>query len=129
MTRLRLATLACTVLLCALVFSACGGSSASDPVPKTTPDIVPPNDTSAEKAATSTTSTSATKTTKTSTTGASAESETGEGETPESESGGTASEGTASGGTGNEKEEEKAPEKTEKTEEGASSPTGGASAP
>ena len=128
MTRLRLATIASAALLCAFGLAACGGSKVSDPVPKSTPDITPPNDTSAEKAAASTTSTSATKTTKTSTTGESSESEKTEGETPESESGGTASEGTASGGTGSE-EKEAAPEKSSKTEEGTSSPTGGASAP
>src|SRR4051794_18052627 len=110
MTRLRLAAILSAALLCVLALSACGGSSVSDPVPKSTPDIVPPNDTSAEKAAAATTSTTAAKTTKTSTSGESSESESGEGETPEEESGGTASEGTASGGTG--EEEEKAPEKS-----------------
>src|SRR6185437_7165644 len=128
MTRLRLAAIFSAALLCVLAISACGGSSVSDQVPKSTPDIVPPNDTSAEKAASATTSTTATKTTKTSTTGESSESEASEGETPEEESGGTASEETTAGGTGG-TEEEKAPEKSSGTEEGASSPTGGASAP
>ena len=59
---------------------ACGGSSVSDAVPKSTPDITPPNDTSAEKAAVQTTSTSTTTTSKTDTS-------TGESATGESESG------------------------------------------
>ena len=42
--------------------SACGGSSVSDAVPKSTPEITPPTDTSAEKAAAQTTSTSTTST-------------------------------------------------------------------
>ena len=123
--RLSLGMLA--ALACSVALAACGGSNVSDAVPKSTPDIIPPNDTSAEKAAVQTTSTS-TSTTKSKTTSTSESPEAeGEGETPEGETGGSASEGTASGGTGNEeKEPEKAPAKTE---EGTSSPTGGASAP
>lgn len=123
--RRALATLA--GLLCTVLIAACGGSSVSDAVPKSTPDITPPTDTSAEKAALQTTSTSTTATKPKTSTSESSGSE-AEGETPEGETGGSASEGTASGGTGSEekKPEEKA---AAKTEEGASSPTGGASAP
>ncbi len=57
-------------LLAALALRACGGSSVSDAVPKSTPVITPPTDTSAEAAAAQTTSTSTTATkTTTSTTG------------------------------------------------------------
>lgn len=113
-------------LLCSAALAACGGSSVSDKVPKSTPDLTPPADTSAEKAAVQTTSTSTTTTkSKTGSTSESTASES-EGETPEGETGGSASEGTASGGTGS---EEKATEKESAKEEGNSSPTGGASAP
>ena len=55
--------LACAALLCPLALGACGGAgNVSDSVPKRTPDITPPTDTSAEKAAAQTTSTSATST-------------------------------------------------------------------
>ena len=124
MVRARIALAVCTALLSGFALGACGSSSVSDAVPKSTPDIVPPNDTSAEKAAIQTTSTSTTKT-KTSTS-ESSETESPEGETS-SETGGSASEETASGGT---ESEEKTPEKSSKTEEPeSSSPTGGASAP
>ena len=127
MVRARIALAVCTALLSGVALGACGSSSVSDAVPKSTPDILPPNDTSAEKAAVQTTSTSTTKTKTKTSTGESSETESSEGETPSSETGGSASEETASGGTGG---EEKAPEKSAKTEEpGNSSPTGGASAP
>ena len=40
------------ILLSGLGLSACGGTSVSDATPKSTPEITPPNDTSAEKEAT-----------------------------------------------------------------------------
>src|SRR5271165_247431 len=55
----RAAAVASIVLLAGSTFAACGGASASsDAVPKSTPDIIPPTDTSAEKASAQTTSTS-----------------------------------------------------------------------
>jgi hypothetical protein len=126
MVRTRLALALCTALLSGLALAACGSSTVSDAVPKSTPDLIPPTDTRAEKAAVQTTSTSTTST-KTATS-ESSESESGAGETPSSETGGSASEGTASGGTGSEEKEAKETPKTEESA-GNSSPTGGASAP
>jgi hypothetical protein len=121
----RLSLVALAVVLCSLALAACGGGSVSVAVPKSTPELTPPNDTSAEKAALQTTATSTTTTkSKTTSTSESAESEP-EGSS-ESESGAGEGEATPSGGTAG---EEKAPEKASKTEEGTSSPTGGASAP
>ena len=52
------------LLLCSVGLAACGGGgNVSDAVPKSTPEITPPTDTSAEKAAVQTTSTSTTSTT------------------------------------------------------------------
>ena len=54
------------LLLCAVGLAACGGGgNVSDAVPKSTPDITPPTDTSAEAAAVQSTSTSTTSTTST----------------------------------------------------------------
>ncbi|MCW3067601.1 MAG: hypothetical protein JWL67_226, partial [Solirubrobacterales bacterium] len=53
---------ACVALLAGGTLGACGSSSVSEPLPKSTPDITPPSDTSAEKAAAQTTSTSTTAT-------------------------------------------------------------------
>ena len=132
--RLRRALAGCAAVMSATVLAACGGSSVSDAVPKSTPEITPPTNTAAEKAAVQTTSTSATSTTKT--TGTTAEAPTGTtgGETPKSESGtGTPSEATPGAGTGGgtpsagEKEKEATKEAPKET--GSPSPTGGASAP
>ena len=122
--------LALALLLGAVTLAACGGgSSASDAVPKSTPEITPPNDTSAEKAAAQTTSTSTTSTSKTTTTkGESSANESGGNEaTEEPTSGGSSSgaseeskEATPSGGSSAEKEKESA---------AGASPSGGASAP
>ena len=63
-------------LFCSVGLAACGGGGGvSDAVPKSTPEISPPTDTSAEKAAVQTTSTSTTSTAKSSegSTGASSE--------------------------------------------------------
>ncbi|HXW58809.1 MAG TPA: hypothetical protein VEJ23_04960, partial [Solirubrobacteraceae bacterium] len=58
--RARVALIAALALMGAGL-SACGGaSSSSDAVPKSTPEITPPTDTSAEKAAGQTTSTATT---------------------------------------------------------------------
>ncbi len=132
--RVRRALAGCAAVLSASVLAACGGSSVSDAVPKSTPEITPPTNTAAEKAAVQTTSTSTTSTTKT--TGTTPEGTTGTtgGETPKSEAGtGTPSEATPGAGTGGgtpsagEKEKEAAKEAPKET--GGSSPTGGASAP
>ena len=126
MVRARIALAVCTALLSGLALGACGSSHVSDAVPKSTPDILPPNDTSAEKAAVQTTSTSTT-TTKTKTSTGESETESPEGETSSGETGGSSSEETASGGTGGEEKETEKASKTEEPE--SSSPTGGASAP
>ncbi len=52
----------CATLLSVLVLSACGGSKASDAVPKSSPDITPPTNTSAEASSVQTTSTAKTTT-------------------------------------------------------------------
>jgi hypothetical protein len=119
-------------LLAGLTLSACGGGShTSDVVPKSTPDIVPPADNSAEKAAGQTTSTSTSATGAKGATGEASEasSESGSESSEESSSKEASSEGTgggAAGGTSAEKE--KAP--TENSKGTAEpSPTGGANAP
>jgi hypothetical protein len=123
----RVALAACLALLCGLGLSACGGASVSDPVPKSTPDITPPTDTSAEKASIQTTSTS---TTASKTTTSTSEAESSEAsETPSEESSGTAGQGTAAGGTAAEEKEKAAGKEGTKESEAESSPTGGASAP
>ena len=88
MVRARIALAVCTALLSGFALGACGSSSVSDAVPKSTPDILPPNDTSAEKAAVQTTSTSTT-TTKTKTSTGESETESPEGETSSGETGGS----------------------------------------
>ncbi len=128
----RAAAVASIALLAGSTFAACGGSSvSSDAVPKSTPDIIPPTDTSAEKASAPTTSTSTTSkgaSGATSSTGASSEeASSGEssGEPSSSESSSGSAGGGAAGGTAAEKE--KASEPTKGT--GEASPTGGANAP
>lgn len=131
-THVRIALAALAALLSGAALAACGGSSVSDAVPKSTPDITPPANTSAEKAAVQTTSTTttATGTKSTATTGTTGESPAGESEKPSESASSEASAG-AGGGTGaGEKEKEAA--KTEakpEPKEAGSSPTGGASAP
>ena len=109
----RAAVVALALLLAGGTLGACGGgSSVSDAVPKSTPDITPPNDTSAEKAAAQTTSTSTTSTSKTLDRAKAPPSESGGNEaTEEPESGGSASgageaEATPSGGAAAEKEKD-----------------------
>src|ERR1700760_3178094 len=125
----RAVVVALALLLAAGTLGACGGgSSPSDAVPKSTPDITAPNDTSAEQAAAQTTSTSTTKT-KTSTSESQANESGGNEATEEPESGGSSSgageeTATPSGGASAEKEESA----SEKSAAG-SSPTGGAGAP
>jgi hypothetical protein len=126
----RPALLAALVVLGAFVLGGCGGSSVSDAVPKSTPDITPPTDTSIEKAAVQTTSTSTTAT-GTGTTGEPAK-EGGTGETPKEGGEEAAKEGAASGaGGGTAAEKEKSTEASKGGSEaaGGGSPTGGASAP
>jgi uncharacterized membrane protein YgcG len=112
----RVALCACLVVLGGLGLQACGGS-VSEAVPKSTPNIVPPSDTSAEKAALSTTSTSTTSTSKTSTngettsTGSSGEASS---ESSEASSGGT-SEAGSSGGSSAGGEKASTPDTTTKS--------------
>jgi hypothetical protein len=126
----RAVVVALALLLAAGTLGACGGgSSPSDAVPKSTPDITAPNDTSAEQAAAQTTSTSTTTKTKTSTSESQANESGGNEATEEPESGGSSSgageeTATPSGGASAEKEESP----SEKSAAG-SSPTGGAGAP
>ena len=121
------------VLSVSLTLAACGGgSSVSDVTPKSTPDITPPTDTTAEKAAVQTTSTSTTSTTSTSTPGEGSSSESSSGETSKSEagessSGESSSKSGAAGGTSVEEKEKASGESSKGT--GESSPSGGASAP
>ncbi len=124
----------CIALVLALAgasaLAGCGGGSGNaDVVPKSTPDITPPADTSAERSALQTTSTS-TNATKSTTSSTSTSSEAG-GEGSSSaggeESSSASGEGTASGGATAE-EKEKSSSSGEKSAAG-SSPTGGAGAP
>ena len=93
-------------LLAALALAACGGTKVSETSPKNTPEITPPNDTSAEKAAGTSSSTSTTKKTSTSSessgeSSSSSESEASGGSEASSESSGAGSEsGGASAGGG-----------------------------
>jgi hypothetical protein len=120
------------VLLCPVGLAACGGgSNASDAVPKSTPEIIPPTDTSAEKAAVQTTSTATTSTAKSSE-GSSSE----EGASSEEESSGAGSESGASessaatGGASSETAKGGGAESATKAgSESAATPSGGASAP
>jgi hypothetical protein len=132
----RAAIAASILLLCSVGLGACGGgSSVSDTVPKSTPDITPPTDTSAEKAAVQTTSTSTTSTAKSSegtSTGSGEESSSSEeaassggSESGASESNGESAGGTSAGGTA--KTGGEAAKETPK--ESAATPSGGASAP
>ena len=116
-------------LLAALALAACGGTKVSETTPKNTPEITPPNDTSAEKAAGTSTLRDDHKKTSTS-----SESD-GEASSSESESAAArkppvnppanpdASGGASAGG------EKGSSETGASKEEGSSSPTGGASAP
>jgi hypothetical protein len=131
------------LLMCTTGLSACGGgSNVSEAVPKSTPDIIPPTDTSAEKAAVQSTSTSTTGTTSTGKSGESSssseeEAKTGEETSSSGSSPSGASEssesagGTSAGGTAKSGGEE-----TAKTgggsaagSESPATPSGGASAP
>ena len=134
--RARPAIAALAALLAALALSACGGASVSETPPKSTPEITPPADNSAERAQSSTTST-----TKKKTTGATGESEgseagggeaeTGSGESSSGESSssesGASSESSPSGGATAGGSEKTGGETESKGE--SSSPSGGASAP
>jgi eukaryotic-like serine/threonine-protein kinase len=103
----------CLLLLGTGALAGCGsGSSASDAVPKSTPEITPPTDTSAERAAVQTTSTTTTSTGSTGSTseGSAAPSggEAGKGESgEEAKTGGSAAGGTAGGTAGGAAPEEK----------------------
>jgi hypothetical protein len=128
----RAATVAAVMLFASLTVVACGGGSpASDVVPKSTPDIIPPTNTAAEKAAVQTTSTSTTAKGATGEKSSSASSSEGEGK--ESSGAPSSSEGSGSSETGGPAGGTSAGEK----EKGASSeaptkeasPTGGANAP
>jgi hypothetical protein len=127
----RPAALLAMLLLTGFALGGCGGSKVSDPLPKSTPDITPPNDTSIEKAAgqTTSTSTSTSATKSTSTTGEGSSESGSEGSKEggeESSSGGSAG---AGGGTAGEKEKTEGTTKGGSEAGGGSSPTGGASAP
>ncbi|HMD51601.1 MAG TPA: hypothetical protein VKG62_02720 [Solirubrobacteraceae bacterium] len=124
------AVIGCTLVLGATTLTACGGSNVADAVPKSTPAIIPPTNTSAEAAAIQTTSTTTTPTKTTSTTG-----EGSSGSSSSEGTGGSSSEGSSgtsgsSGGAAAEKEKE-AP-KTEASkgagETGGSTPSGGSNA-
>jgi cytoskeletal protein RodZ len=133
----RGALVACAVLLAGATLSACGGAgNTSDQVPKSTPDIIPPTDTSAEKASAQTTSTAtkATKSTSTSSEGSSSSGSTGEAEKRESggESAGTGgSSGSSSAGSagGTSAEKEKAASGEGGSKAGGEGSAGGAAAP
>jgi hypothetical protein len=120
----------CAVLLAGTMLAGCGGgNTAADVVPKSTPNIIPPTDTSAEKAAAQKTSTSSTgaKGTTRPTGETASESETAGGSSEEASSEKSSTpEGGAAGGT--EAEKEKAAP-TESKGTGEASPTGGANAP
>jgi hypothetical protein len=126
---------AAAILLASLALLACGGASGtSDAVPKSTPNIIPPTDTTAEKAAalTTSTSTTSTKSTGTSGEGSSSESSGGEGEEgggEEASSGESASGAAneAAGGTSAGEKEKASGEGVKGT--GEANHTGGANAP
>jgi hypothetical protein len=128
----RAAIAASIVLLCSVSLAACGGgSNVSDAVPKSTPDITPPTDTSAEKAAVQTTSTSTTSTAKSSEGTSTAAGEESSGEASPSggsESGPSESNGEAAGGT-SAGESSKSSGGASASKESAATPSGGASAP
>jgi hypothetical protein len=129
-THVRIALAALAALLSGVALAACGGSSVSDAVPKSTPDITPPANTSAEKAAVQTTSTTTTATKSTPTTGTTGESAPAESEKHEStEAGSGEASAGAGGGTAATEKEKEAPKAEAKPESKESSPTGGASAP
>ncbi len=124
----RIAIAACLTVLAAVGLQACGGSSVSEQVPKSTPNIIPPNNTSAEKAAISTTSTSTTATNTTSTSSESSSGSESSGSESSGSSGGT-SEAGSSGGSAASESEKAATKEPEKTSEKAGGNSGGASAP
>jgi len=132
----RLAAIASVMLFASLTLVACGGgSSTSDVVPKSTPDIIPPTNTSAEKASAQTTSTSTTSKGATGTgsssgsTGEEAAGSESSGEPSSSEgASGSATGGPAGGTSAGEKEKAASTEGSSKAGSEAS-PSGGASAP
>ena len=130
----QLAILLAVMLFASLTLAACGGGSDSaEAVPKSTPDIIPPTNTSAEKASAQTTSTS---TTSKGATGTGSTGSTGE-EASGSESSGEPSSAKAQANRRAaarraapppEKKKKRPPKKRTKGESEAS-PSGGASAP
>jgi len=136
----RAGLLGLSVLLAGLALGACGASTVSVSTPKSTPELIPPSDTSAEAAAIQTTATSTTATSTSTNTTSTPESSSGSSSSGESSSGGSSepsssgagSSGSGAGGGTPAAEKEKEAPKTEAkggTEAGGSSPTGGASAP
>ena len=132
----RVAIAASVVLLCSVSLTACGGgSNVSDAVPKSTPDIIPPTDTSAEKAAVQTTSTSTTSTAKSSEGASDSSSEEAKASeeassSGSSESGASESSGATGGAGSNETAKSGGAEPATKAgSESAATPSGGASAP
>jgi len=120
----RVAIAASVVLLCSVSLTACGGgSNVSDAVPKSTPDIIPPTDTSAEKAAVQTTSTSTTSTAKSSEGASDSSSE----EAKASEE--ASSSGSSESGSNETAKSGGAEPATKAGSESAATPSGGASAP
>ncbi len=130
----QLAILLAVMLFASLTLAACGGGSDSaEAVPKSTPDIIPPTNTSAEKASAQTTSTSTTSkgATGTGSTGSTGEEGSGSessGEPSSSEGSSESPSGGAAGGT-SAGEKEKAASKEATKGESQASPSGGASAP
>ncbi len=132
--RMRAVAAACVVLISSATLGACGSSSVSDAMPKSTPEITTPTDTSAEKAAGQATSTSTTSTKAAGTTGegSSSSEEPSKGEGSSEASKESSSEAAAAGGASAEKAKSPSSESSSKggsEAAGGSSPTGGASAP
>jgi hypothetical protein len=120
------------ILLCPVGLAACGGGgNASDAIPKSTPEIIPPTDTSAEKASVQTTSTSTTSTAKSSEGSSSEEAASSEAESSSAGSESGASESSAAtGGASSETAKNGGAESATKAGgESAATPSGGASAP
>src|SRR5436190_3329606 len=114
----------------ALGIAGCGGSKkVSEEVPKSTPDITPPNDTRAERAAAQATSTTSKTTKSTAREASSSGEESSEGGSEESSSSSSSSSGEGeAGGASSEKEAASGEGGGSKSSAG-SSPTGGAGAP